>query len=195
MTDFYEIDLRQVHTSKSGDAIAIRYQIGTQWFVHLVDGGYSTTAPDVAQFIRTTYGTSQINNVVVTHPDKDHAEGLAPILEEFSVGALWMLRPWDYAAFLLPYFPRYQSAEAVAKRLQEEYAYIWALEKIAQRRGIQMFEPFQGARIGPFTVLAPTPARYAQLIIQSDKTPSQGPIGILDPFDLVLDDACNALAA
>jgi len=42
-----------------------------------------------------------------------------------------------------------------------------------------MFEPFQGARIGPFTVLAPTPARYAQLVIQSDKTPSQGPIGIL----------------
>jgi hypothetical protein len=39
MADFYEIDFRQVHTSKSGDAIAIRYQIGAHWWVHLVDGG------------------------------------------------------------------------------------------------------------------------------------------------------------
>ena len=56
MTDFYEVDFRQVHTSKSGDAIAIRYQIGNQWSVHLVDGGYATTAPDIAKFIRNTYG-------------------------------------------------------------------------------------------------------------------------------------------
>jgi hypothetical protein len=42
-----------------------------------------------------------------------------------------------------------------------------------------MYEPFQGARIGPFTVLAPSPARYLQLIIQSDKTPQQSPVGIL----------------
>jgi hypothetical protein len=40
MSDFYEIDFRQVHTVKSGDAIAIRYQIGAEWWVHLVDGGY-----------------------------------------------------------------------------------------------------------------------------------------------------------
>ena len=45
MSDFYEIDFRQVHTVKSGDAIAIRYQIGAEWWVHLVDGGYlSATA-------------------------------------------------------------------------------------------------------------------------------------------------------
>jgi beta-lactamase superfamily II metal-dependent hydrolase len=179
MPDYYEIDFRQVHTSKSGDAIAIRYQIGPQWSVHLVDGGYTTTAPDVAKFIRDTYGTSTINRVVVTHPDKDHAEGLAPILEEFEVGELWMLRPWDYARHVAPYFPKYQSVEAVAKRLQEEYPYIYYLEKIARRRGIDMFEPFQRAQIGPFTVLAPSPARYLQLIIQSNKTPETGPVGIL----------------
>jgi beta-lactamase superfamily II metal-dependent hydrolase len=88
MPDYYEIDFRQVHTSKSGDAIGIRYQLGDKWYVHLVDGGYISTAPEVANFIRNTYGTNHINNVVCTHPDKDHAEGLAPILEEFTVGAL-----------------------------------------------------------------------------------------------------------
>jgi beta-lactamase superfamily II metal-dependent hydrolase len=161
------------------DAIAIRYQIGAEWAVHLVDGGYSMTAPDVAKFIRGTYGTDLINHVVVTHPDRDHAEGLAPILERFRVGALWMLRPWEYAAQLYPYFPLYQSVEAVAKRLQNEYPYIYDLEKIARRRGIDILEPFQGAYIGPFRVLAPSPTRYLQLVIQSEKTPKDGPVGIL----------------
>ena len=179
MADFYEIDFRQVHTSKSGDAIAIRYQIGAHWWVHLVDGGYSTTAPEVAKFIRDTYGTDLLNNVVVTHPDRDHAEGLALILETFRVEALWMLRPWEYASKLRPYFPRYQSVEAVAKRLQDEYPYIYELEKIARRRGIDVREPFQGAYIGPFRVLAPSPARYLQLIIQSEKTPKAAPVSIL----------------
>jgi hypothetical protein len=34
-------------------------------------------------------------------------------------------------------------------------------------------EPFQGERIGPFTVLAPSPARYLQLVIESEKTPQR----------------------
>jgi hypothetical protein len=94
MPDFYEIDFLPVHTSKSGDAIAMRYQIGANWWVHVVDGGFTSTAPDLANLIRQTYGTNLINFMVVTHPDKDHAEGLAPILESFDVGELWMLRPW-----------------------------------------------------------------------------------------------------
>jgi glyoxylase-like metal-dependent hydrolase (beta-lactamase superfamily II) len=134
MPDFYEIDFRQVHTAKSGDAIAIRYQIGQRWSVHLVDGGYATTAPEIANVIRTEYGTSLINNVVVTHPDRDHAEGLAPILEEFDVHKLWLLRPWEYAAFLLPYFPRYQSVDALVKRLRDEYPYIFELAWISTAR-------------------------------------------------------------
>jgi hypothetical protein len=179
MVDYYEIDFRQVHRTMSGDAIGIRYQIGQTWTVHLVDGGYATTAPEISKFVRDTYGTGQIDHVVVTHPDRDHAEGLAPILEEFDVGALWMLRPWDYAAQLLPYFSSYQSVEALVKRLRDEYSYIYELEKIAVRRGILMYEPFQGAKIGAFTVLAPSPARYGQLIIQSDKTPEPAPQTIL----------------
>jgi hypothetical protein len=144
-----------------------------------VDGGYATTAPEIAEFIAKTYGTTRINNVVVTHPDRDHAEGLALILEHFNVDVLWMLRPWDYAAVLLQYFPRYQSVEALVKRLRDEYPYIYELEKIAQRRGVVMREPFQGERIGPFTVLAPSLHRYLQLVLQSDKTPQEAPLGIL----------------
>jgi len=173
MADFYEIDFHPVHTSKSGDAITMRYQIGPNWSVGVVDGGYTSTAPDITKHIKSAYGTTRINHVLVTHPDKDHAEGLAPILEEFTVDQLWMLRPWAYAQQLLPHFARYRSAQNLIDRLKDEYPYIAELENIAGRRGIQIFDPFQGRRIGPFTVLAPSLPRYLQLIIDSDKTPQQ----------------------
>src|SRR6266853_36413 len=173
MPDYYEIDFLPVHSARSGDCIAIRYQIGQHWSVHVVDGGYTTTAPVLANLLLNRYVTDFINNVVVTHGDQDHAEGLAPILENFRVDRLWMLRPWTYAGFLLPYFARYSSADRLAERLREDYGYPATLEEIANRRGIPILEPFQGARIGPFTVLAPTPNRYLRMVIASDKTPQQ----------------------
>jgi hypothetical protein len=57
--------------------------------------------------------------------------------------------------------------------LKQEYPYIAELEDIAQRKGIPIHEPFQGAGIGPFKVLAPSRARYLQLVIDSEKTPQQ----------------------
>ena len=181
MNDFYEIDFLPVHTAKSGDAIAIRYRINGTWWVHVVDGGYTSTAPDLAAHLRQFYGTDIIQRVVVTHPDKDHAEGLAPILESFRVGELWMLRPWIYAQALLPHFARYNSAASLAARLRDEYPYIAELEEIATRRGIPIREPLQGEWIGPFRVLAPSLARYLQLVIASEKTPQQSTesVGIL----------------
>jgi beta-lactamase superfamily II metal-dependent hydrolase len=171
MVDFYQIDFLPVHREKSGDAIAIRYQIGERWWVHLVDGGYASTAPDVSNHIRQQFGTNLINNVVVTHPDQDHAEGLADILESFVIESLWMFRPWQYSQTLLPYLARYNSTEKLAQRLREEYAYIAKLEEIASRKGIPIHEPIQGAWIGAFRVLAPSLPRYLRLVIDSDKTP------------------------
>ena len=184
MDDYYEIDFHPVHTSKSGDAITMRYQIGANWYVGMVDGGYTSTAPDVSRHIRSLYGTTRINHMLVTHPDKDHAEGLAPILEEFTVDQLWMLRPWEFARELLPHFGRYSSVQNLIDRLKEEYPYIAALENIAGRRGIRILDPFQGQRVGPFIVLAPSLPRYLQLIIDSEKTPQQSADsrGILSEF-------------
>jgi hypothetical protein len=171
--DFYEIDFVPVHRSDSGDAISIRYQIGDFWQVYVIDGGFTSTGPDFAAHIRKHYGTNHINRVVVTHPDQDHAEGLAPILEEFTVDELWMLRPWNYADHLLPHFARYNDANRLWARLRDDYSYITQLERIALGRGVSIRDPFQGERIGPFTVLAPSPARYLQLVIESEKTPQR----------------------
>lgn len=172
MADFFEIDFLDVESPKSGDAIAMRYRVGEKTTIQVVDGGYQTTGEKLAAHIRAHYGyPPYIDHIVVTHSDGDHAGGLRTILEEFEVGELWMLRPWMYADELIDRFARFQSVENLKKRLKEIYSNLAALEDIALEKGIPIREPFQGAAIGAFTVLAPSKARYLDLIVESEKTP------------------------
>lgn len=177
MSDFYEIDFLPVHTSKSGDAIALRYTSNGYQYIHVVDGGYYSTGPTLAKHITKYYGQNGqkpfINYVVVTHPDQDHAEGLQTILEEFDVGELWMLCPWHYIDQLIDRFARFTNLENLKARLKEDYPYIAKLEEIATRRNILIYEPFQGATIGMFTVLTPSVSRYFDLVVTSTKTPAE----------------------
>lgn len=172
MTDFFEIDFLDVKSKKSGDAIPLRYQLNGNIYIHVVDGGYQDTGEDVVKHIRKYYDKPTfINSVVVSHPDGDHAGGLRKVLEEFSVGTLWMLRPWLYADELIDRFSRFTSVENLIKRLKELYPNIAALEELAIEKNVKISEPFQGARIGAFVVMAPTKSRYLDLIVESDKTP------------------------
>jgi hypothetical protein len=88
-----------------------------------------------------------------------------------------MLRPWIYAAELLPRFKRFTSVEGLEKALREAYANLVALEKIAIRKNIPICDPFQGANIGAFRVLAPTRSRFLDLVVSSDKTPEEMSLG------------------
>ena len=102
MSDFFEIDFLDVETNKSGDAIALRYEVGGRSYIHVVDGGFQDTGNKLAEHIKKFYGApKRIQHVVATHPDGDRAGGLRNVLEEFDVGALWMLRPWLYTDELL----------------------------------------------------------------------------------------------
>jgi hypothetical protein len=184
MNDYFEIDFLDVESPKSGDAIALRYHLSGTTYIHVVDAGFQDTGPSFVNHIRRFYSSpTHIHHVVATHPDGDHAGGLRTVLESFDVGTLWMLRPWQYAATLLPLFPTYSSASALASRLRSIYSNIAALEDIALARGIPIQEPFQGQWIGAFRVLAPSPARYVQLLVTSDRTPEtvggHAPLGLL----------------
>ena len=69
MSDFYEIDFLGVGTSKSGDAITMRYKQDGEIFIHVVDGGYQSTGETLVAHIREHYDDpSFIDHVVVTHP-------------------------------------------------------------------------------------------------------------------------------
>ena len=195
MPDYFEIDFLEVHTQKSGDAIGIRYELNGLVYIHVVDGGYAATGEDLVAHINKYYGRPAcIHHVVVTHPDQDHAEGLQSVLERFQVGALWMLLPWNYVDRLIDRFDRFTDSESLKSRLREAYPYLAELEEIADRKGIPVYEPFQGARIGAFTVLAPSRARYLDLVVTSAKTPEEAAEGgVLATMERVLMDAATLL--
>lgn len=172
MSDYYEIDFLPVEARKSGDAITIRYSVAEKVYIHVVDGGFQAAGEKVCQHIRQYYGNpTRIDHVVATHSDGDHLGGLRTVLEQFDVGALWLLRPWQYAGQIIHRFSTYESVARLQAKLREIYFNVDALEEIALRRGIPIYEPFQGAQIGHFTVLAPTKDRYLDLIVDSEKTP------------------------
>lgn len=171
--DFFEIDFLDVQSSDSGDAVPLRiYEAGVTT-IHAVDGGFQDTGDHVVSHIKKHYnGSDHITRVVATHPDGDHTGGLRSVLGDFEVGELWMLRPWLYVDQLLPRFKDFSNAENLKKRLKEIYSNIAALEEIAQDKEIPIREPFQGAAIGRFTVLAPTRERYLDLVVHSERTPT-----------------------
>lgn len=179
MADYWEVDFLQVDSSRSGDAITARYQVGSTFWVHVIDGGYAADAEPIARHIQQRYGTKIIDHMVVTHPDQDHAEGLAKLCELCEVRNLWMLRPWQYANELMSYFTTYTSVDRLASKLRSSYPFIDELEKVAIKNKITISEPFQGTKIGLFKVLAPSPNRWAHLVIDSDKTPENADTGLL----------------
>jgi beta-lactamase superfamily II metal-dependent hydrolase len=172
MTDSVEIDFLAVETGKSGDAIAIRYSVNGTTTVHVVDGGFLDTGDKLVEHLQTHYQTTHVDHVVLTHTDQDHVNGLRKVLEQCTVGRLWMNRPWIYAEELIHRFETYNSVDALRRRLRTVYAAAASLEELALEKRIPINTPLQGAAIGSFTVMAPSKARYLDLIVESDKTPT-----------------------
>ncbi len=171
----YEIDFLPVGTkASSGDAIAIRYgNHATGFTIHVVDGGYSDTAPGLIKAIRDGYGAYNVSHVVLTHADSDHSAGLVEVMRTLNVQALWMNRPWLYAADIIHHFHGNWTVEGLVNRLREKFPILVELEDIARQRGIPVFEAFQGTQIGEFIVLAPSRNRYLDLLPDFDKTPER----------------------
>lgn len=176
MADFFELDFLDVETKKSGDAIPLRYEVAGQRYIHVVDGGFQALSDKIIKHIVDHYDNKPIDNVIVTHPDGDHVCGLHGVVERCNISAIWMLRPWLYANEIIHRFDTYNSVDRLVSRLRSVYPYIAKLEEIAEERGIPIFEPFQGAQIGAFTVLAPSRARYLDLIVESEKTPESAEV-------------------
>jgi hypothetical protein len=92
-----------------------------------------------------------------------------------------------YAAELLPRFQRFTTVEGLTARLRDAFPHTRALEEIAIRNKIHILEPFQGAKIGAFTVMTPTKERYLQLVVDSEKTPDQSSSAITNNFSSLLE--------
>lgn len=172
--EFYEIDFIEAGEKKSGDAIALRYGNENGQTVHVVDGGYASSndGQKLIDLINLHYAPiSKINNVILTHPDTDHASGLKTIVETCSIDVLWMNRPWLYIDELLPKFEYPYTRDGLIQRLKKDFPHTAELEEIAIRKKIPIKEAFQGTVIGSFVVLAPSRVRYLELVVASEKTP------------------------
>ena len=131
MANFVEIDFLAVETAKSGDAIAVRYSVDGVTKVHVVDGGVLEKGDKMVEHLKVHYQTTHVDHVVLTHTDQDHVNGLRKVLEQCTVGCLWMNRPWLYAEELIGRFETYNSVDALRRRLRSAYQAAASLEELA----------------------------------------------------------------
>jgi len=155
-----------------GDAILVHYGEENSWFLNLTDAGYASIGEKVVEHIHEHYGRDiLIHHMVVSHADNDHAAGLIEVFKNFRVGILWMNRPWLYAHEVIDQFHGNWTVDGWINYVRSKHEYLVELEKLARARGMEPQEVFQGAQIGPCTVLAPSRQRYIKLIPDLEKTP------------------------
>lgn len=94
------------------------------------------------------------------------------VFERFEVKVLWMNRTRLFAEQILQHFHGNYTLKGLVDSIRERHSYMVELEELAKTRGTVIREVFQGDQIGPFTVLAPSRARYIQLLPDLDKTPT-----------------------
>jgi beta-lactamase superfamily II metal-dependent hydrolase len=170
----FEIEFHPVgDATRAGDAITIRYGEPDAYKIVVVDGGTDDTGKLVVAHIKRHYGRDAVvSDVISTHPDTDHSCGLRAVLDDLPVERLWVHGLWHHAAEILPLFAKKNwTAERLASAIRKEYSVIEELISKAHAQGAEVYQPFKGATIGPFTVLAPTKWAYQHLIPQFRKTP------------------------
>lgn len=177
----YELDFLPVGNGEnSGDAIAIRYGISGSYKIMIVDGGTKESGKRLVEHVKQYYESNDVDYVVNTHPDKDHASGLTEVLKNLNVRELWLHRPWLYVKDIMNYVnnnPRLKidgrvTENSLNQKFQNEYyKYAKELENIAIGKKITIKEPYQGCKIGDFYVLSPNIEWYLfDLIVNSEKT-------------------------
>jgi len=168
----YEIDYIPVGDGeKCGDAICLRFGnlFGSrrEQTVVIIDGGFLDSGEKLVQHLRHYYGTSEVDLVVSTHPDADHASGLSVVLEKCDVNTLLMHRPWEHASDIKEFFKdRRTTISGLEKRIEKSLQNSSDLEDIAIDKGIYIIEPFQGVtRLSEsLQVLGPSKDYYESLL-------------------------------
>ena len=156
----YEVDFLPVESengpgSKSGDAIAVHFNTATsgQDIVIVIDGGYTSVGDDLADHIKRWYGTPYVDLVISTHPDADHINGIARLLERVRVGELLIHQPRLHH----PNVSNFSNIEAADNLL-----------RVARDRRVIITEPFTGlSRFdGQLLVLGPSEEYYEGLVAE-----------------------------
>ncbi|RKR07953.1 metallo-beta-lactamase superfamily protein [Maribacter vaceletii] len=186
-----EIDMLPVGDGeKSGDALAMRFgdfsNKEKEQYIVVIDGGSKDSGKKLVELIKNQYGMNYVDLVISTHPDSDHTSGLRVILEEMSVGKLWMHLPWNHSDRIRDLFHDGRiTDESLKERMRKAYRYAYELEQIANEKNIPIEEPFAGTSFlnGTIQVLGPTEKYYEELLVNSAKTPEQKMAGLVGSLE------------
>jgi beta-lactamase superfamily II metal-dependent hydrolase len=175
----YEIDFFPVgEGEKCGDAITLRFGnlFGRrdEQAVVVVDGGFKESGEKIVEHIKNFYKTDVVNLVVSTHPDSDHASGLEVVLDELSVNCLWMHQPWNHIDDMANLFKDGRvTDDSVGEALKKSLDAARDLERLAEKRGIPIVEPFSSVSddTGCVHVVGPSESFYESLLPDFRGTP------------------------
>ena len=176
MLSGFEVEFLPVgEGERSGDAILARWTEGDVHRVLVYDGGTKDSGQRLVDHIKSHYNTTHVDYLVNSHPDNDHASGLSVVLEQLTVGEVWMHRPWEHSATIREYFHDGRiTDESLKVRLQEKMSAAYKVETLAHEMGVSVKEPFQGMHIGPFKVLSPEKDWYLhELVADFAKSPKK----------------------
>lgn len=172
----YQIDFLAVgEESKSGDAIALRYGDpaagpDTQTIV-VVDGGFSDDGARLVDHIRSHYETDRVDVVISTHPDADHINGLATVLEKLRVGELWMHLPWKHSPAIAAAKQHLFSRGRFSEYMTRSLTTATELEQLAVSKGIPIREPFTGVATADncVVVVGPSEEFYEEMLADIER--------------------------
>lgn len=189
----YEIDFLPVGSGeKSGDAIAVRWGClepgRADQRVIVIDGGTKAAGYALVHHVRDCYRTDEVDCVICTHCDADHASGLSVVVEELSVGALLMHGPWQHAKEIRKLFvDKPPPVRRLMRRIEDGLEAAYDLWELAVSKNIPIVEPFSApVRSAPVlptlpevTVLGPDREWYEHLVTNFRCVPQTQP-----PFDV-----------
>ena len=180
MKEQLQIDFLPVDSGeKSGDAIAFRYGDFTHrstFKVVVIDGGTKDSGNRLVEHIQQYFHTNEVDLVICTHPDADHASGLRQVMNQCVVKELWIHKPWDHSEAIRDLFQDGRiTGNSLSERLKLAYNYAHELVELAEEKGIDVREPFAGRKTedGKVNVLGPTVDYYRELIPEFSRSPQQ----------------------
>lgn len=172
----FEVDFLPIGNSMCGDSFALRFgflETGDpiDQTIVLIDGGFTDDAQTIKDHFQRWYGHDKIDLIVSTHPDQDHINGLAGVIETMNVGKLWMHLPWEHSEALEETKKANFSVSRLHKKLAKSLSKTEELAETATRNNVHIIEPFAAETEfntghGKITVVAPSRDYYESLLPQ-----------------------------
>jgi len=167
----YEVDFQAVgEGERSGDAIALRYGSlngpRAEQTVITIDGGTRECGDKLVKHVRNFYRTNIVDIAFLSHPDTDHASGMRCVLQEMQVKQVAMHLPWNHSTDVHELLDDDRvTPNSIRDRTKRNLAAAREIEALAREKGIEVVEPFAGARNNNgIVVLGPTKEFYQRML-------------------------------